>query len=66
MSFITAPLGKSASVVELTMNGHRFDTLRSRVPSGEDIDEWLREYRGVNEAPLLAPTVFRAPKARCR
>lgn len=51
VAYITAPIGITASVVDLSINGYRFDTLRARVPSGEHIDEWLRAYREANGVP---------------
>lgn len=50
MAYMTAPLGITASVVELSLDGYHFDTLSGRQASGEDIDEWLQLFREPNGA----------------
>jgi hypothetical protein len=45
VGFISAPLGITASVVEVSIDGHRLDTLRARQPGGSEIHEWLQAFR---------------------
>ena len=45
VSFISAPLGITASVVEVSIDGKRIDTMRARQPGGSDIHEWLQAFR---------------------
>ena len=42
---MTAPIGITASVVELALDGQRFDTLTRRIPSEEDITEAIMLFR---------------------
>jgi hypothetical protein len=48
VSFISAPLGITASVVEVSIDGDRLDTLRARQPGGSNINEWLQAFRQGN------------------
>lgn len=48
VAYMTAPIGVTASFVELSINGRHFDTLNGRMASGEDIDEWLQVFRESN------------------
>jgi hypothetical protein len=45
VSFISAPLGITASMVEVSIDGNHIDTLRARQPGGNDIHEWLQAFR---------------------
>ncbi len=45
LSFISAPLGITASVVEVSIDGNHIDTMRARQPGGSDIHEWLQAFR---------------------
>ena len=51
MSAITAPLGITASVVEVSIDGNHLDNITSRLASGENIDEWLQAYRAAHGRP---------------
>ena len=45
VSFISAPLGITASVVDVSIDGKHIDTMRARQPGGSDIHEWLQAFR---------------------
>ena len=45
VSFISAPLGITASVLEVSIDGKRIDTIRARQPGSNDIHEWLQAFR---------------------
>jgi hypothetical protein len=45
VGFISAPLGITASVVEVSIDGKRIDTMRARQPGGNEIHEWLQAFR---------------------
>lgn len=45
VSLISAPLGITASVLEVSIDGKRIDTIRARQPGGSDIHEWLQAFR---------------------
>ncbi|MTD93596.1 hypothetical protein GIW81_04515 [Hyphomicrobium sp. xq] len=45
VSFISAPLGITASVVEVSIDGRRVDTMHARQPGTTDIHEWLQAFR---------------------
>ncbi len=45
VSFISAPLGITASVVEVSIDGRRVDTMHARRPGTTDIHEWLQAFR---------------------
>jgi hypothetical protein len=48
VSFISAPLGTTASMVEVSIDGKRVDTMRARQPGGSNINEWLQVFRQGN------------------
>lgn len=48
VSFISAPLGITASEVEVSIDGKRLDTMRARQPGGSNINEWLQAFRQGN------------------
>jgi hypothetical protein len=45
VGFISAPLGITASVVELSIDGNHIDTIRARQPGASNINEWLQAFR---------------------
>lgn len=45
VSFISAPLGITASVVEMSIDGNHLDTIRARQPGAGNINEWLQAFR---------------------
>lgn len=48
VSFISAPLGITASLVEVSIDGNRIDTMRARQPGANNINEWLQAFRQGN------------------
>lgn len=48
VGFISAPLGITASVVEVSIDGYRIDTLHARQPGASSINEWLQAFRAGN------------------
>ena len=48
VSFISAPLGITASMVEVSIDGHRVDSIRARQPGSSDITQWLQAFRAGN------------------
>jgi hypothetical protein len=48
VSFMSAPLGITASVVEVSIDGNHIDTMRARQPGGSNINEWLQAFREGN------------------
>ncbi len=48
VSFISAPLGITASEVEVSIDGNRVDVMRARQPGGGNINEWLQAFRQGN------------------
>jgi hypothetical protein len=48
VSFISAPLGITASVLEVSIDGKRLDTMQARQPGGSNINEWLQAFRAGN------------------
>ncbi|MEI9901791.1 MAG: hypothetical protein WDN31_18700 [Hyphomicrobium sp.] len=51
VSFMSAPLGITATVVEVSIDGNHVDTMRARQPGGSNINEWLQAFRESNIAP---------------
>jgi hypothetical protein len=45
VTLLSAPLGITASTVEIAMDGYHFDTLMARQVSGDDISQWLSSFR---------------------
>lgn len=48
VSFISAPLGITASVLEVSIDGKRIDSMQARQPGGSNINEWLQAFRSGN------------------
>lgn len=48
VSFMSAPLGITASVVEVSIDGNHIDTMRARQPGANNINEWLQAFRQGN------------------
>lgn len=48
VSFMSAPLGITASTLEVSIDGMRIDTMQARQPGGSNINEWLHAFRAGN------------------
>lgn len=48
VSFISAPLGITASTLEVSIDGTRIDSMRARQPGANNINEWLQAFRQGN------------------
>lgn len=48
VGFISAPLGITASLVEVSIDGNHIDTMHARQPGGTNIHEWLQAFRAGN------------------
>ncbi len=48
VGFISAPLGITASVVEVSIDGHCVDSMRARQPGDTNITQWLQAFRAGN------------------
>lgn len=48
VSFMSAPLGITALVAEVSIDGNHIDTMRARQPGANNINEWLQAFRQGN------------------